>query len=439
MKAGFAQRDVTPEVGVYLAGYPGRNEPSVTIDDPLYLRVVALEDDAGERLVLVTGDLLKLPRDMTWRTKLWCQTQLGLKSPSLILNLSHTHSAPGLFLQRCYPHWPVDREYVCRFEQAIRDGIRAALDDLQPTRVEFGMHRAHFGVSRRLPQPELAGRVKLGPNYEGYYDPELPVFAFYRGDDLTAVLYSYACHPTSKSSLGISADWPGQVSMGLKRELGADVMTLFAQGAGASIMTRKRQGDDPKGYAAYWAEVAADIAGFVTSEAVEQITLHLRVAEREFEIPYDMSQFPPDEELLALADPQDTPLPDEVRPANRSIIRLWARDMLEWSRTGALDEGFRMHVTRAQLAEGLELVALSGEVTAEIGRMVKDLLAETRTVFLGYCSYTDAYIPTAAMLPYRGHEAFESMYFHDRPAPFVPEIDEIIKREVTAVRPSRPI
>ena len=51
MRAGFAQRDVTPPVGVYLAGYPSRNEPSQGVDDPLYLRVVALEDDAGERIV----------------------------------------------------------------------------------------------------------------------------------------------------------------------------------------------------------------------------------------------------------------------------------------------------------------------------------------------------------------------------------------------------
>ncbi len=432
MKAGFAQRDVTPEVGVYLAGYPSRNEPSNTVDDPLYLRVVALEDDAGRRLVLVTGDLLKLPRDLTWRTKLWCEAQFGLPSASVIINLSHTHAAPNLFLQRCYPHWPLDREYVRRFEQAIRDCIRAALDDLQPVRVRFGMHQAHFGVSRRMPQPELGGRVKMAANDEGYYDSELPMFAFHRGDELAAVLYSYACHPTSKSSRGISADWPGQVSIGLKRELGADVMTLFAQGAGASIMPRKCQSQDPEGYAGYWAEVAADIAGFVRSDAMADIALNLRVAEREFEIPYDMTKFPSQAELLALADPEDTPLPDEVRPANRSIVRLWARDMLEWSRTGALDEGFRMHVTRAQLAEGLQLIALSGEVTAEVGRMVKDLFADTRTVFLGYCSYTDAYIPVAAMLPYRGHEAFESLYFHDRPAPFVPEIDEIIKHEVKA-------
>ncbi|MCD6361356.1 MAG: hypothetical protein J7M38_10890 [Armatimonadetes bacterium] len=433
MKAGFSEQDVTPRVGVYLAGYPSRNEPSQGVDDPLYVRVMALEDDEGRRVVLVTGDLLKLPRDMTWRTKLWAETELGLPSASLIMTLSHTHAAPGLFIQRCYPHWPVNREYVCRFEQAVRDGIRAALDDLRPVRVRFGMHQAHFGVSRRLPLDDGSGKVKMGPNPDGYYDPELPVFAFDRDDEPAAVLYSYACHPTSKSALNVSADWPGQVATGLRRELGEEVIPIFAQGAGASIMPRMHQRDGEEEYAAYWAEVAADIAGFARSDAMEDITLDLRAAEREFFIPYDMTRFPSREELLALADPQDTPVPEQVRPGNRSILRLWARDMLEMQRTGELPEAFRMHVTRWQLADGLQLIGMSGEVTAEVGRMIKDLFPDRRTVFLGYCSYTDAYIPAAAMLPDEGHEALGSMYFQARPAPFVPEIDDIISREVAAV------
>jgi len=40
-----------------------------------------------------------------------------------------------------------------------------------------------------------------------------------------------------------------------------------------------------------------------------------------------------------------------------------------------------------------------------------------------------ANIPTAAMLPEGGHEALCSVYFHERPAPFTAEIDEILKRE----------
>ncbi|MGI5818332.1 MAG: hypothetical protein ACOX9R_09550 [Armatimonadota bacterium] len=434
-RAGFFESDVTPPVGSFLAGFPNRSEGSRGIDDPLYLRVLALEDDAGARVVLVTADLLKWPRDLSWRTKLWAETELGLPAPALILNLSHTHSAPGLFLQRCYPHWPIDREYICSLEQTIREGIAAALADLQPTRVEHGLGEAHFGVSRRLPDPQT-GVVTMRPNEDGYHDPDLPLFAFYRGDQLDAVLYSYACHPTSKNTLMISADWPGLVSRGLKDELGPGVMTHFAQGAGASVMPRVSQRDGDEQYARYLRDVAGEIAGFVRSDAMRLIDLSLAAAEREFSIPYDTSKLPSREDLLLMSSPYDTEIPDRFRPANRSIVRLWARDLLEQMRTETVPEAFRMHITRLRLSDDtarpLQVLAMSGEVTAEVGRAVKSLFA-SETVFLGYCGYTDAYIPTAEMLPQGGHEALGSMCFHERPAPFVPEIDEIIAREVQAL------
>ncbi len=430
--AGFFEADVTPPVGSYLAGFPNRSEGSQGVDDPLMLRIVALEDDAGERVVLVTADLLKWPADLSWRTKLWAEDELGLPSAALVLNLSHTHSAPALFLQRCYPHWPVDREYLCSLEQTIREGIAAALDDLQPTRIEHGVHRAHFGVSRRLPDPDI-GTVSMRPNEDGYYDPEMPVFAFYRDHELAAVLYSYACHPTSKNKLLISADWPGHVAQGLRQELGEGVITSFAQGAGASVMPRVQEREGEEKCAAYWRQVAGEIADFVRAGEMQPIDLSLAAAESEFSIPYDMSKLPTREELLTMSSPYDTEIPEGFRPANRSIIRLWARDLLEQLRTGTIPEAFRMHITHWRLNEDLQVVAMSGEVTAEVGRAVKDLFPDRETVFLGYCTYTDAYIPTAEMLPQGGHEALGSMCFHERPAPFVAEIDAIIEREVLAL------
>jgi len=435
MRAGFFEKDVTPPVGVYLAGYPGRNEPSRGVDDPLYLRIVALEDDVGERMVLVTADLLKFPRDMAWRTKMWCERKLGLRSASVVINLSHTHSAPGLFIQRCYPQWPVDTQYICRFEQSIREGISAALSDLQPVRIRYGLHQAHFGISRRLPQPERGGRVIMRPNPDGYYDPDLPVIAFYDQDDaLKAILYSYACHPTSRNTLNASADWPGQISQGLKKELGSDVLTFFVQGAGASIMPRVQLRAGAAEYQTYWAGIATSIADFVQSGDMREIKLGLSSAEKEFTIPYDIEQVPSCEELLAFADPGDTPAPEAIRPANRSILRLWARDMLEKVRTATLPTGFRMHLTKIRLNDVVQIIAMSGEVTAEVGRMIKDLYTDRETLFFGYCSYTDAYIPSAAMLDEGGHEALNSIYFHDRPARFVRQIDEIIKREVLSLK-----
>jgi len=437
VKAGFCEKDVTPPVGVYLAGYPSRKTGSEGIDDPLFLRVVAMEDDAGERLVIVTADLLKFPKPMTWRLKAWAQKTHGLPSANLIINLSHSHSSPGLFYQECYPQWPLDIDYIRRFEQAIREAIAGALDDLKPARVTFGVHHEHFAVSRRLPDPEIGGKTRLGQNPEGYYDPEMPMLAFSRegSDQPTAILYSYACHATWKSGQNISADWPGEVSRGLKRELGDDVMTLFVQGAGGSVATRR---DDRYGTPEAFARVAKGMADFARSDAMRPLELKLAAAETEFGIPYDQTKLLTADELLEFADPTDTDITGIVPyigPANRSIVRLWAQHIYEWMRTGRLPTEFGMHLTRVRLADAVHIVALSGEVTTQVGRMIKDLFPDRDTLFFGYCSYTDAYIPVASMLEEHGHEALQSIYFHVRPAPFVPEIDEILKRQVLALEP----
>ena len=437
MKAGFFEKDVTPARPVFLAGYPSRSKPSDGVDDPLFLRIAALEDSKGERMALVTADLLKFPKDMAWRTKAWCETQLGLKSASVVINLSHTHCAPGLFYQECYPHWALDVDYVRDLELSIREGIAAAIADLQPTRITFGVRQAHFGISRRLPTAELGGKVRLGANEDGYYDPDMPMLAFYgqRDGKLRALLYSYGCHPTSKSGNMVSADYPGELSRALKAALGGEVMTLFAQGAGASVMTRYRcrSDEDKAQYSERWAQVAVDMAAFVRSDAMGQIDLDLHAAEKDFVIPYDQSQIPSVDELLTYAAPDEPPVDRYIRPANRQIIRLWAGGIYEKIRTGSLDAGFTMHAARIALSERVQMVTLSGEVTADVGRMVKDAFPECDTIFLGYCSYTDAYIPTAKMLPEEGHEALASIWFHMRPAPFVAEIDSIITRELTSL------
>ena len=430
MKAGISVQDITPPIGVYLAGYPSRNEPSQGVDDPLFLRILALEDARGERVVLVTGDLLKLPRDMSWRLIYWARQELGLH---LVLNLSHTHASPGLFAQRCYPQWPLDIEYVCRFEKAVRDGVLAAVQDLQPAEVRCGTHQVGFGVSRRLPQPEQSGRVIMRPNPEGVYDPALSMLTIYRAGKLDAVWYSHGCHPTSKSSLKISADWPGLVARGMKRRLGDDVTVCFAQGAGGSVMPRHSERDGQEVYRAAWDAVAEQLAGCVESAEQTPIELRLRAVETEFGLPYDLDWIPDESTLLEFASPDETPIPEAIRPANRSILRIWARDLLEQQRTGTVPTEFGMYAARIDLADGLQMLCLSGEIVADVGLRLKALFADRQTICLGYCSYTDAYIPTAAMLPEGGHEALGSIFFHERPAPFTAGIDRLLDERIGAL------
>ena len=61
MKAGFGKSDITPRLGVQLAGYgPYRNRAATEILAPLHARVMIVEEKR-QRVVLVSLELCGLP------------------------------------------------------------------------------------------------------------------------------------------------------------------------------------------------------------------------------------------------------------------------------------------------------------------------------------------------------------------------------------------
>src|SRR4051794_38999847 len=65
-KAGAAKAIVTPEKGVWLAGYGSKRPPDGKLHD-LWMKALALEDPTGHRVVLVTSDFQGVPKAMSDR------------------------------------------------------------------------------------------------------------------------------------------------------------------------------------------------------------------------------------------------------------------------------------------------------------------------------------------------------------------------------------
>ena len=81
-KAGVATRVVTPDKPMWMAGYASRDKPSAGKVHDLFVKALALEDADG-RLVIVTSDLISVPRPI--RDTLEKQVKLSLAS-----NTSHS-------------------------------------------------------------------------------------------------------------------------------------------------------------------------------------------------------------------------------------------------------------------------------------------------------------------------------------------------------------
>src|SRR5258707_10901441 len=91
-KAGIARINITPEKPIYLSGYGSRNHPSEGVLQDLWAKALAIEDAKGGRLVIVTTDLIGLPRNITEFVAARVQKEYNIERSRLVLNSSHTHT-----------------------------------------------------------------------------------------------------------------------------------------------------------------------------------------------------------------------------------------------------------------------------------------------------------------------------------------------------------
>src|SRR5712691_7435802 len=93
-KAGVATVVITPKEFIWMAGYGARTKPAEGKQHDLYAKALALEDAGGAKLVLVTTDLVGLPRGISAPVAEAVTKKTGLPRERLLLSSSHTHCGP---------------------------------------------------------------------------------------------------------------------------------------------------------------------------------------------------------------------------------------------------------------------------------------------------------------------------------------------------------
>src|SRR5438067_12789918 len=92
-KAGVAKAAITPEKGVWLAGYGTKRPPDGKLHD-LWMKALALEAPSGQRVVLVTSDFQGVPKEMSDRVFSSLQKKWKLERHQVMLTFSHNHCGP---------------------------------------------------------------------------------------------------------------------------------------------------------------------------------------------------------------------------------------------------------------------------------------------------------------------------------------------------------
>src|SRR5688572_10735217 len=201
-QAGVAAVNVTPREAMWMAGYAARTKPSEGVAQDLYVKALALEDAEQNRLVIVTMDLIGVPRPLRDAVEQKVQSQYGLPRQSLLINASHTHCGPELRATK-YSLLELDegragqgQEYLRDLEQKIVALVGEALGKLAPAKLSYCHARAGFAMNRRTP---VGGEYRNFPNPEGPVDHAVPMLKVETSEEkskLVALLFGYACHNT---------------------------------------------------------------------------------------------------------------------------------------------------------------------------------------------------------------------------------------------------
>src|SRR5262249_3550108 len=148
--------DITPKGPIWLAGYGDRKKPSEGVDQPLFLKALAVQEGTAPPLVLVTADLIGFSRATTDDITTRLQKELGVPRENFLMIASHTHTGPVLYsnLKTMFDLKEKDEAIVRSFTRELADhavaAAVAAARNMKPARLSFCRGQAKFAVNRRV-------------------------------------------------------------------------------------------------------------------------------------------------------------------------------------------------------------------------------------------------------------------------------------------------
>src|SRR5260370_1737745 len=246
---------------MYLAGYANRTHPSEGKLHDLWAKALAVQDSKGGRVVIVSTDLVGLPRAITDVVAARVLKEFHLDRARLVINSSHTHTGPLIRgnLANLFALGAEDQSRVEQYSRRLTDqlvsAIGAALGDLAPANLSFGNGAAGFAINRRA-------------NPTRPVDHDVPVLKVTAPDGkLRAVLFGYACHNTTLTGefYQFSGDYAGFAQITIeKANPGATALFLILCGADQNPNPRSKLAYAAKHGAGLAAEADRGLAGHLS-------------------------------------------------------------------------------------------------------------------------------------------------------------------------------
>jgi hypothetical protein len=343
---GSAERDITPAVGGWLAGFD-LARASTAVASPLKVRALVLTTGA-RRLAIVGIDVLGAMReDIDWIKR----GLPGFANGDVFVCASHTHAGPDLIGLWGYYLLSSgrDRAYLVQLRDAVAAAVAEAAAKAAPARLRHG--------EALLPP---AGLLK-NANRAGVFDRRLCVLhaeAVDGGAPLGTLLH-LACHPEvlPRRNTAISADFVGALCDEWRAR--GHGQAVFANGALGAMISPAVQPRDDSGVRAF-AATAAEVAERALASAAPLPVDEIEVRRRDVYLPLVSASFRLGRLTTAL---------------QRELFDGEARSTVGYLRLGAF-----------------EAVALPGEAEPGFAERIRAELQRPRLVVLGLCDDEVGYL-----------------------------------------------
>lgn len=234
LKAGAARLDITPPV----ADLP---LPFTRIADPIYMRVLVLDDGAA-RAVFAVGDLPTIAADVFADLRQRIAKQAGTTEANVVLAVTHTHNAVRLDHNPVGIVLPGSSKITTATVAKTLDAVKQAVANLQPAKAGYAETMTPL-IGRRPGAPGPGGNDEESLDKTlGVLKVETPAgepIAFLINSGLSPVL-------AQTTPEAVTADVAGVIQRSIEQRYGDKPVALYTVGSVASsFYSARRQGATP--------------------------------------------------------------------------------------------------------------------------------------------------------------------------------------------------
>lgn len=405
VKAGVAQKEITPPIGYRMAGYFNERLSTGT-HDPLWAKAIVM-DDGKQKLAMVFCDLVGVSLNISTNARAQASQRTGIPVSNILISATHTHTAP-LFegVIRDYLHGDAVKEsgkdsreemdYPKFLIDQIVDAIVHANSKLQAAELNTGVgKREDISFNRRYHMKN--GTVAFNPGQlntnivrpAGPIDPDVGILFLRDPKKKQPIggLTVFAMHADCVGGTEYSADYPFYLEQNLKKSLGTNYLSAFAAGTCGDINQVNVKTKDPfKGFE------AAEKYGTALAETVLHSVPSLkRVKKPSFAVQSETIIAPMQEitaEQLASAKEKIAKLTDASAGFFLKVEAVKALDIARMGPTRPMEvQAFRLDADTA-------LVGLPCEVFVELGLAIKKGSPFKNTIVMSICNDRPSYVPT---------------------------------------------